>query len=162
MAQQEREDLQEIDEQVGKSESLKKRKESNKFRKKPIQNIAELELLVESLKRVIEKLKVENEHLKKENSKYSGVGEKQNVEKTLRTKISNLETIIQSHEMKDVNLDEQKRTIKKLIDANKQLRTDLEKEVDRYTALENKYREVLRKVDKLKQGSTTYDDYQYV
>lgn len=64
--------------------------------------------------------------------------------------------------MKDVNLDEQKRTIKKLIDANKQLRTDLEKEVDRYTALENKYREVLRKVDKLKQGSTTYDDYQYV
>ena len=96
-----------------------KRKETNKFRKKPIQNIAELELLVESLKRVIEKLKTENEHLKKENSKYSGVGEKQNVEKSLRTKISNLETIIQSHEMKDVNLDESKRTIKKLIDANK-------------------------------------------
>lgn len=84
-----------------------------------MQNVAELELLVESLKRVIEKLKTENEYLKRENSKYSGVGEKQNVEKSLRTKISNLETIVQSHEMKDVNLDESKRTIKKLIDANK-------------------------------------------
>jgi predicted RNase H-like nuclease (RuvC/YqgF family) len=68
--------------------------------------VAELELLVDSLKRVIEKLKTENEHLKKENTKYSSVGEKQNVEKSLRTKISNLETVIQSHEMKDVNLDE--------------------------------------------------------
>lgn len=130
------------------------------MRKKPIQNIAELELLVESLKRVIEKLKVENEHLKKENAKYSGVGEKQNVEKSLRTKINNLETIIQSHEMKDVNLDEQKRTIKKLIDANKQLRSDLEKEVDRYTALENKYRDVLRRFESLNKSSTAkYDDY---
>lgn len=106
LAQQEQEDLAEIDEQVGKSESLKKRKETNKFRKRPMQNVAELELLVDSLKRVIEKLKTENEYLKKENAKYSGVGEKQNVEKSLRTKISNLETVIQSHEMKDVNLDE--------------------------------------------------------
>lgn len=131
------------------------------MRKKPIQNIAELELLVESLKRVIEKLKVENEHLKKENSKYSGVGEKQNVEKSLRTKINNLETIIQSHEMKDVNLDEQKRTIKKLIDANKQLRSDLEKEVDRYVALEGKYRDVLRRCESLSKSTGKYDEYSY-
>lgn len=102
-------------------------------------------MLVESLKRVVEKLKIENEHLKKENSKHSGVGEKVNLEKSLRTKISNLETVIQSHEMKDVNLDEQKGTIKKLIEANKQLRYDLEKEVDRYTLLENKYRDVMAK-----------------
>lgn len=104
---------------------------------------------MESLKRVVEKLKVENDHLKKENSKYSGVGEKVNLEKSLRTKISNLETVIQSHEMKDVNLDEQKLTIKKLIDANKQLRFDLEKEVDRYQVLENKYRDVLSKFNLL-------------
>jgi cell fate regulator YaaT (PSP1 superfamily) len=120
-----------------------------KFRKKPIQSVSELEMVVESLKRVVEKLKVENEHLKKENAKYSGVGEKVNLEKSLRTKISNLETIIQSHEMKDVNLDEQKQTIKKLIDANKQLRFDLEKEVDRYTLLENKYRDVLSRFNLL-------------
>lgn len=102
-------------------------------------------MLVESLKRVVEKLKIENEALKKENSKHSGVGEKVNLEKSLRTKIANLETVIQSHEMKDVNLDEQKGTIKKLIEANKQLRYDLEKEVDRYTMLENKYQNVLAK-----------------
>lgn len=102
-------------------------------------------MLVESLKRVIEKLKIENDHLKKENAQYSGVGEKVNLEKSLRTKISNLETVIHSYEMKDVNLDEQKKTIKKLIEANKQLRLDLEKEVDRYQLLEKKYSEVLSK-----------------
>lgn len=115
--------------------------------------MAELELLVDSLKRVIEKLKTENEYLKKENAKYSGVGEKQNVEKSLRTKISNLETIIQSHEMKDVNLDESKRTIKKLIDANKELRSDLEKEADRYKLLENKYRDILTRFNSLDQAN---------
>jgi vacuolar-type H+-ATPase subunit I/STV1 len=36
LAQQEQEDLEEIDEQVGKSESLKKRKDTNKFRKRPM------------------------------------------------------------------------------------------------------------------------------
>lgn len=102
-------------------------------------------MLVESLKRVIEKLKIENDYLKKENAQYSGVGEKVNLEKSLRTKISNLETVIHSYEMKDVNLDEQKKTIKKLIEANKQLRLDLEKEVDRYQLLEKKYSEVLSK-----------------
>lgn len=125
------------------------KKDSIKFRKKPIQSVAELEMLVESLKRVIEKLKTENEHVKKELAKHSGVGEKVNLEKSLRTKISNLETVIQHHEMKDVNLDEQKTTIKKLIEANKQLRHDLEKEVDRYQLLEKKYRDVLAKFNSL-------------
>jgi len=150
LLQEEQEDLDEIDEQTGKvAASQKKKKESVKFRKKPIQSISELEMVVESLKRVVEKLKVENEQLKKENAKYSGVGEKVNLEKSLRTKISNLETIIHSYEMKDVNLDEQKLTIKKLIEANKQLRGDLEKEVDRYQLLENKYRDVLSKFNLL-------------
>ena len=36
LAQQEQEDLEEIEEQVGKSESLKKRKDTNKFRKRPM------------------------------------------------------------------------------------------------------------------------------
>lgn len=37
----------------------------------------------------------------------------------MKQKINNLEQIIHSHEMKEVNLDERERTIKKLIDANK-------------------------------------------
>ena len=61
----------------------------------------------------------------------------------MKQKINNLEQIIHSHEMKEVNLDERERTIKKLIDANKQLRADLVKEIDRYTLLEQKYKDVL-------------------
>ena len=47
--------------------------------------------------------------------------------------------------MKEINLDERERTIKKLIEANKQLREDFSREVDRYTILETKYKEVLYK-----------------
>ena len=45
--------------------------------------------------------------------------------------------------MKEVNLDERKRTIKKLIDANKQLRAENFKEIDRYKLLEQKYKDLL-------------------
>lgn len=45
--------------------------------------------------------------------------------------------------MKEVNLDERERTIKKLTEANKQLRAELVKEIDRYTLLEEKYKDVL-------------------
>jgi hypothetical protein len=82
-------------------------------------NSSDLEMVVESLKRVVEKLKIENDHLKKENSKFAGQSGKANLEKDLRRKISNLETVVGSHEMKEINLDEKQRTIKKLIDANK-------------------------------------------
>jgi hypothetical protein len=45
--------------------------------------------------------------------------------------------------MKEVNLDVRERTIKKLIEANKQLREDLIREADRYVLLESRYRDVL-------------------
>jgi hypothetical protein len=61
----------------------------------------------------------------------------------MKQKINNLEQIIHSHEMKEVNLDERERTIKKLIEANKQLIANLKKETDRYTLLEEKYKDVL-------------------
>ena len=52
---------------MGKNTEVKK-KESLKLRpQKPGKSIAELEVLVESLKRVIDKLKTENDALKKEN-----------------------------------------------------------------------------------------------
>ena len=47
------------------------------------------------------------------------------------------------YEMKELNLDERARTIKKLIEANEQLRGDLAREADRYVLLENKYKDVL-------------------
>ena len=100
-------------------------------------------MLVESLKRVIEKLRTECEALKAENAKSAGQTGKVVSEKALRQKISNLEQLVHSHEMKEVNLDVRERTIKKLIEANKQLREDLTRETDRYVLLESRYRDVL-------------------
>jgi hypothetical protein len=54
-------------------------------------SVAELEMLVESLKRVIEKLRTECEALKAENAKSAGQTGKVVSEKALRQKISNLE-----------------------------------------------------------------------
>ena len=102
---------------------------------------------MESLKRVIEKLKTENEALKKENSRTVGQKDKVASEKALRQKINNLEQLVHSLEMKEVNLDERDSTIKKLIQANKQLREDMSREVDRYILLEDKYKETLMKYD---------------
>ena len=51
--------------------------------------------------------------------------------------------------MKDVNLDEKERTVKKLIDANRILREDLKKESDRYSLLESKYKDLLLKYNVL-------------
>lgn len=51
--------------------------------------------------------------------------------------------------MKDVNLSEKDKTIKKLIEANRELREDLHRETDRYTLLENKYKDILVKYNVL-------------
>jgi len=159
LRKQEEDEMADINEATGKTLTAnKKKKDSNVFRQRSTQSVSELEMLVESLKRVIEKLKIENEHLKKENNKHSGVGDKINSEKALRQKISNLETLVQSYEMKDVNLDERERTIKKLIDANKQLRDDLHREVDRYTLLEGKYKGVLVKHNILNRENTKNEE----
>ena len=48
--------------------------------------------------------------------------------------------------MKEINIEERDETIKKLISANKQLREDLAREVDRYIVLEDKHRESLMKL----------------
>jgi hypothetical protein len=47
--------------------------------------------------------------------------------------------------MRDVNVGEQDSTIKKLIFANKQLREDMTREIERYNLLEAKYRDLLVK-----------------
>lgn len=127
------------------SQDNKKKKESVRLRAQGGKSVAELEMLVESLKRVIEKQKIECEALRRESSKGAGQKDKVVSEKALRQKINNLEQLVHSHEMKEVNVDEKDRTIKKLIEANKQLREDLTREVDRYTLIEGKYRDMLSK-----------------
>ena len=47
--------------------------------------------------------------------------------------------------MKEVNSDEQEQTIRKLIFANKQLREDMTREIERYNLLESKFRDLLVK-----------------
>ena len=54
-----------------------------------------------------------------------------------------------AYEMKDVNLGEKDGTIKKLLDANRQLREDLKREEERYKLLEQKYKDILVKYNVL-------------
>lgn len=63
----------------------------------------------------------------------------------LRRKVSVLEQQLHSAEMKEVNMGEQEQTMKKLIFANKQLRQDLSREIERYNLLEDKFRDLLVK-----------------
>jgi DNA repair exonuclease SbcCD ATPase subunit len=51
--------------------------------------------------------------------------------------------------MKDENEHEKEKTIKKLIEANKHLRDDLKREAERYSIIEDKYKELLYKFNQL-------------
>jgi len=129
-----------------------------KLRSKSSKSVAELEMLVESLKRVIEKQKAEAESLKKQITQYESRTEKLKSEKQLRQRIESLEQELHSYEMKDVNVGEKDHTIKKLIHANRQLKEDLEREMERYTLLENKHKELLVKYKVLAEEHQKYVD----
>ena len=120
-----------------------------KLRSRGSKTVGELEMLVESLKRVIEKQKAENEALRKQAAAAEGQQEKLKSEKQMRQKIEHLETEVHHYEMKDLNLAERDKTSKKLLEANRQLRDDLRKEVERYQALEGKYKDLLVKYNVL-------------
>lgn len=77
----------------------------------------------------------------------------------LRVKIGQLERVIHSYEMRDVNLGEQDTTIKKLIFANKQLREDLQREIERYNLLEAKYRDLLVKFNVAERENESHQEY---
>ena len=70
-------------------------------------------------------------------------------EKMLRQKIESLESEVHSYEMKDVNVHEKDQTIKKILEANRQLREDLKRESERYSLLEGKYKDLLIKYNML-------------
>jgi DNA repair exonuclease SbcCD ATPase subunit len=105
--------------------------------------VAELEMLVESLKRVIEKQRAEADALKQQVHQHEQRTEKLKSEKQLRQRIEALEAELHSYEMKDVNVGEKDSTIKRLINANRTLKEDLERENERYILLENKHKDLL-------------------
>lgn len=130
--------------------ALKEKKDLKKdtFKLKPAKKtktIADMELTIEGLKRALEKVKEENADLRKKNAVVEGHGQRVASEKALLQKISNLEQLVHSHEMKDINLDEHQRIIKALTQANKKLVEDLKREAQRYNLLEDKYKDALMK-----------------
>lgn len=90
-----------------------------------------------------DKQKVEIEALRKANDKLQTSNAKAGNDAEMRVKIGQLERVIHSYEQRDVNLGEQDTTIKKLIFANKQLREDLQREIERYNLLQAKYTDLL-------------------
>lgn len=135
--------------------------DSVKLRAKGSKSVAELELLVESLKRVIEKQKTESEHLKGQLSTLEQRQEKLKSEKQLRQRIEGLEQELHAHEMKDVSVGEKDATIRKLIGANRQLRDDLDREMERYGLLETKHKDLLGKFTALAKENAKYADMQF-
>lgn len=119
--------------------------ETVKLRKKSNKSAAELEIVVEQLKRVIDKQKIEIEKLHKNNEHLENQNLKRTNEPKLRMRIEQLERQVHSYEMQEINVDEKDKTIKKLIFANKTLREDLQREIDRYTMLETKFKQMLVK-----------------
>ena len=78
-------DAEEIEEIAGRAaQDSKKKKETVRLREKGTKSVAELEMLVESLKRVIEKQRTECEALKRENARTAGHTDRVASEKALR------------------------------------------------------------------------------
>ncbi len=109
-----------------------KKSESVKLRSKSTKSVAELEMVIEALKRVIDKHQTENDNLQRQLDSHEKTTDKLKSEKTLRQKIDNLTQVVHSHELKDVNLGEKDLTIKKLMEAYKQIKEDLKREGERY------------------------------
>ena len=121
-------------------ETVKLRKQSNK-------TAAELEAVVEQLKRVIDKQRIEIERLSKLKEQLEAQVTKKSNEPKLRQRVEQLERQVHSYEMQEVNVDEKDVTIRKLVFANKTLRDDLQREIDRFTLLESKFKQVLMKAN---------------
>lgn len=135
-------------------DSIKKRTESNKIRNKSTRSVAELEMVIESMKRVVEKQKTENDNLSTKLEQTGKYQDKVKSEKQLRQRIEQLEQALHSYEMKDINMDEKDKTIKKMLEQNRMLRDDLRREIERYDMLEQKYKDMLVKFDILSKDNT--------
>lgn len=117
--------------------------DSVKLKEKKNRTAAELENLVELLKRTNDKQRVEIENLTKENDRLQSLTAKGSNEPALKQKVEQLQRVVQSYENQDVKTGEKDTTIKKLTFANKLLRSDLEQEIERFNELQEKYKKLL-------------------
>jgi hypothetical protein len=106
---------------------------------------AELDAQLEQARRVCDKQRVEIDALRKQVERLEALTQKGSNEPALRQKVEMLERVVHSYEMADVKTGEKDSTIKKLVFANKTLRQDLEQEIERFTLLQGKYKELLVK-----------------
>lgn len=144
------EELATIKEQTAKitGEDFSSKGDTVKLRNRKIKSVQELETVIDTLRRVIDKQKVEMDNIRRENQHMkdkTGDANSAQEAQQLRRRVEGLEQALHSAEMKEVNMDEQERTMKKLIFANKQLRDDLSREIERYNLLEEKFRDLLVK-----------------
>ena len=146
---QREEEIAAIQEQTAKltGEQMSAKGDTVKLRNRKIKSVQELETVIDSLRRVIDKQKVDLDLLRRDNSgmKDKIGGNLAQEAAQLRRQVEALEQALHSAEMKEVNSEEQDRTLKKLILANKQLREDLSREIERYNLLEDKFRDLLVK-----------------
>lgn len=105
---------------------------------------AELEKVIEGLKRVINTQKAELEQVKKE-SKFKKKDDKVSTNKLLKDEIQHLEKELKTIEEKDKEIIELQVKSHKLTEANKALMNDVKNEQKRYEFLEAKYKELLVK-----------------
>ena len=144
------EELAAIKEQTSKitGEQISNQGDTVKLRNRKIKSVQELETVIDTLRRVIDKQKVEADAIRKDNAQMKArIGDEHSAQEAqqLRRHVEGLEQALHSAEMKEVNNEEQERTMKKLIFANKQLREDLSREIERYNLLEEKFRGLLVK-----------------
>ena len=124
--------------------------DSVKLKPKKNRTAQELESVIEQLKRVVEKQRIQISELEKETKGQKETLKKRSEEPAMRKEIEKLERVVQSYENADRRSNEQQGTINKLLFANKTLREDLQQEIDRYTLLQDKYKEILIKYNVLK------------
>lgn len=108
---------------------------------------AELEKVIEGMKRVINTQKAELEQLKKKQSKFdkSKTNDKISTNKLLKDEIDNLENELKTIEQKDREIAELQIRNDKIVESNRALNNDVKNEQKRYEFLESKYKELLVK-----------------
>ena len=92
--------------------------------------------MIDTLRKVIDKQRNEVDKFRKENTELNQKLESSANEPAMRRRIEALEQALHSAEMKETNTLENERNLKRMITANKQLREDMNREIDRYNLLE--------------------------
>ena len=106
---------------------------------------AELEKVIEGLKRIITNQKSELESVRKKESKFKAVQDKIPSNKQMKDEINSLENELRTLGDKNAKIEELEYKSQKLTEVNKSLLNDVLNEQKRYEFLESKYKELLIK-----------------